>query len=261
MKIAHQAMTWQGWWRKNDVPFDLETLLREMKEAGYDGLEIGGDRESLGAPERFKELLAANELELCAVAISVTANPHPPNTEQYRRSIDYAAEMGVTMLMCCGGFLGVNRRNTFEDDYELFASNLRAAKEYADRYGLPIAFHPHRGCIVETLEEVDRLMAHEPGVELCPDTGHLLSVRSDPVELIRRYPDSIVHMHLKDFDEQTGAFAELGRGNCGQDFEGIFAALDEIGYDGWIVVERDASPMPGVESAAISREFLRSLGY
>lgn len=262
MKVGHQAMTWSGWWKKNDIPFDVETLLREVKEAGYDGVELGGTAERLGPADRLKERLAAHGLEVPAWAVSVTANPWPPNTEQYRRSMDYAAEMDRKILMCCGGFLGEGgRRNTFDDDYKLFAENLRAAQEYASQYGQTIAYHPHRGCIVETVEEVDRLFRFEPNVMLCPDTGHLVSVRADPVELIRKYADKILHTHVKDFDVETHEFAELGRGNAGQDFAGIFAALKDIGYDTWLVVERDNPPMPGIESAKISREFLRSMGY
>jgi inosose dehydratase len=55
-------------------------------------------------------------------------------------------------------------------------------------------------------------------------------------------------------------FCELGRGSV--DFPGVLAALEEIGYDGWIVVEQDVLPGMGTprESARRNRDYLRTIG-
>jgi len=261
LRVAHQAITWEGWWRKNKMPFNVERLLQEVHDAGYEGVELGGGAETLGPPRRLKDLLAVSELELAAWAIHVTAAQSPRNTDAYRRHIDYAAQMEVKVLMCCGGFLDEGgRRTTFDDDYQRFAENLNAAADYAKPYGQTIAYHPHRGCLVETVEEADRLFRFNPRVGLCPDTGHLAAVRSDPATLIRRYPAKILHMHLKDFDTKTRTFTELGQGDAGIDFKAVRDALRDIRYKGWIVAEQDDPPMPPIESAKISRRFLRLLG-
>ena len=57
-----------------------------------------------------------------------------------------------------------------------------------------------------------------------------------------------------------GVFCELGTGSV--DFPGVLAALDEIGYGGWIVVEQDVLPGMGTprESARRNREYLRTIG-
>jgi inosose dehydratase len=261
MRVAHQAMTWFGWWEKKKMPVNVERLLEEVREAGYEGVELGGSAATLGPPRHLKDLLAVNELELAAWAVGVTAAPWPSNTDEYRRDIDYAAQMEVKTIMVCGGFLGEGgRRTTFDEDYQVFAENLNAAADYAKQYGQTIAYHPHRGCIVETGEEVDRLLKFKPRVALCPDTGHLAAVRSDPAALIRRYPAKIQLMHMKDFDAKTRNFTELGQGSAGLDFKAIRDALREIRYNGWLVVERDDPPIPAIESAKISRRFLRLLG-
>jgi inosose dehydratase len=65
-----------------------------------------------------------------------------------------------------------------------------------------------------------------------------------------------------DYDRSIaeGIFCELGRGDV--DFPGALEVLQEIGYDGWIVVEQDVMPGSGSpkESARKSRDYLRSLG-
>jgi inosose dehydratase len=54
-------------------------------------------------------------------------------------------------------------------------------------------------------------------------------------------------------------FFPLGKG--GVDFPAIKAELDRIGWNGWWTVELDSSPdRPPVESARISREYLRRMG-
>jgi inosose dehydratase len=261
MKIAHQAMTWYGWWKKKGVNASTDVLLAEVAQAGYAGVELGGDGRKHGPSGHLRELLAENHLEIAAWAVTITATIDPPNTDEYRRAMDFAAELGVRTVMACGGFLGEGgRRTTFDDDYKVFARNLRNAARYAEHNGQTVAFHPHRGCIVETAAETERLLAHDPGVALCPDTGHLLAVREDPIAFIRRFADKIALVHLKDFDGHKRDFAELGRGTVKQDFKGTLAALESIGYNGWLVAERDEPPMPALESATISREFLRTLG-
>lgn len=59
-------------------------------------------------------------------------------------------------------------------------------------------------------------------------------------------------MHLKDLRE--GTFRPLGEG--GIDFADVLAALGEVGYDGWLVVELGSYPGDPVEAARISKTFL-----
>jgi inosose dehydratase len=52
----------------------------------------------------------------------------------------------------------------------------------------------------------------------------------------------------------------LGRGDV--DFRGVVKALQDVGYEGWIVVEQDVLPGMGTprESAHRNREYLKSIG-
>lgn len=256
MRLAHHSMTWSGWWKKQNQPFDIDQLIRELKEAGYHATELRGSEAANGPASALQKKLRDNGVALGAWATSVTANPWHPNTEQYRRDMDYAASMGLKTIMVCGGFLPEPRRNAFDSDYELFASNLDAACEYAKKNGQEIAYHPHTGCLVETIAETQRLLNYLPDLKLCVDTGHLAAVRNNPAEFVRTFGKKVIHTHLKDWDPEKRAFAELGEGKAGLDFRGFFDALNASGYDGWIVVERDNTPIPAVESAKISRKFL-----
>jgi inosose dehydratase len=115
-------------------------------------------------------------------------------------------------------------------------------------------------------------------VGICLDTGHwTFGTGGNPIDAINEHRDRIWHVHFKDCDpavvaesrrlgwhglESTahGVFCELGRGSV--DFPGVLRALQDVGYDGWIVVEQDVLPGMGdpLESARRNRAYLRSIG-
>lgn len=258
MRIGHHSMTWTGYWRKHEAAFDLDRMLAEVRQAGYESIELGGHAGTHGPAPELQKRLEHAELAIAAWGANVTANPWPPNIEEYRRSMDYAAELGVRTICVCGGFLGRNFRTTFDSDYELFAESLMGAIDYARQYGQAVAFHPHIACIVETSQEVERLLRFLPELDLAVDTGHLAAVRTDPVELMRRWPEKVRHLHLKDWDPERNVFMEIGQGSAGLDFSLVFDTLAQIGYRGDVVVERDDSPIPPAESARISRDGIRA---
>jgi inosose dehydratase len=161
--------------------------------------------------------------------------------------------------------------------------NLHAAAELVRREGLEPVFHPHAGTYIETAAEIDRLMNRiDPSLlGLCLDTGHFRYGGAMPPQAIRDYASLIRHVHVKDCrpgvlrevvarDDDLaaairgGVFCPLGAGEA--DIEGAIAALREVGYDGWLVVEQDQflrvqdTPASLVAGQRANREFLARLG-
>ena len=74
------------------------------------------------------------------------------------------------------------------------------------------------------------------------------------------------YLHLKDLDPKSvgsrkrdgAAFWEIGTGAL--DLRGVLAALDAIGYYGWLMVERDRRVPDYVQSARNMREQLLRYG-
>ncbi len=91
-------MAWEGWAHTSKTEFDFDKMLREIKAIGYDGVEIGGGETTLGKPRDLLQKFADNGLEIATFGAGVTANPYSPNTAEYRRSMDYAAELGVKVI-------------------------------------------------------------------------------------------------------------------------------------------------------------------
>ncbi len=169
------------------------------------------------------------------------------------------------------------------DRFGLLVENLHRTAEVCRAAGFEVVLHPHAGTYIETDAETRAVLAAiDPArIGYCLDTGHARFGGADPVALVRDFAPLIRHVHVKDcrtavLDEVArdglgieaalvrGAFVELGEGDSG--IGDVVAALGEVGYDGWLVVEQDrflfASDTLDTLRAAQrrNRSFLRSFG-
>ncbi len=266
MKCAINACTWNGWAKHNGTDFDWKDFVKDARDAGYDGVEFGGSREKNGAPEDCLKFIKDQGLELAASGAGVTYNPWPPNTQQYQKSIDFGAEMGTPVIMTCGGFIPNQRRNTYDFDYDMFAGNLGEAMKYAKGKGLEIAFHPHRGCVVETIAETQKMIDRLPDFRICVDIAHLEASGEDAVKFIETFHDRIIYTHIKDYSWELDSFIELGRGDGKLNVADAVSALADHGYDGWLTVELDKKfegdeIRPPIESAKMCLEYIKEHGF
>jgi inosose dehydratase len=145
---------------------------------------------------------------------------------------------------------------TNEEDYRRLGEALDSVTDIAESFGLSASYHPHLSTIVESPDELDKLMPLTR-IGFCPDTAHLAAGGADPAAVIRKYPDRIRHVHLKDFQKEPFNFLPLGEGEL--DFPDIIAAIRESGYDSWLMVELDGYNGDPREAAAISKKYLEKL--
>ena len=143
-------------------------------------------------------------------------------------------------------------------DWKDFAAKLTVVAEHLRHRGVAMAFHHHMGTVVETPDEIDRLMALAgPAVGLLLDTGHLAYAGGDLLAIARRHIARINHVHCKDIRRAVlermraadssfldavveGVFTVPGDGAI--DYAPLFAVLKEAGYQGWLVVEAEQDP-------------------
>jgi inosose dehydratase len=125
---------------------------------------------------------------------------------------------------------------------ELFTE---VGKRIAD-YGIKLGFHNHMNSVGQPPEAIDAILqASDPNylfLEL--DVAHYLQGGGDPAAAIRKYGHRILFMHFKDVKNAPSAsgyeWVELGNGRV--DFPAVFAALHEINFRGWGIVELDRVP-------------------
>jgi inosose dehydratase len=167
--------------------------------------------------------------------------------------------------------------------WDVLVDNVHAAAELCREMGVEPVFHPHAGTYVETAAEIERLAERmDPSlVGLCLDTGHFAYGGAHPPQAIRDYASLVRHVHVKDCRRDAlaavtarggdlsaaihaGVFCPLGEGDA--DVPGSIAALREVGYAGWLVVEQDTvlrdedTRESLVESQRVNRRYLADLG-
>jgi inosose dehydratase len=135
-------------------------------------------------------------------------------------------------------------------------------KRIAD-YGIKLGFHNHMNSVGQPPEAVEAILAaSDPNyVHLLLDVAHYLQGGGDPVAAIHKYERRILFAHFKDVKNAPtpGGYewVELGRGRV--DFPGVIAALHQIHYRGWAVVELDR--VPGGETLTPKEANAMSLHY
>jgi inosose dehydratase len=263
MRLAYQTNTWGGvvghpvgvtsikdlYYLANGSTADA---MREIAQAGYAGVELfdGNLVEYEDSPEAFTQMLDEHDLQLVGVysgANFIFRDILEDELWRIDRAAALGARWGARHLVVGGGAQSLRPPSPAE--YERLGAALNRVVEIAGRHGMTPSFHPHMTTIVETAEQIARLLALT-SISLCPDTGHVLLAGDDPVSLIRDFRDRIAYVHIKDVDPHAGRFVPLGQGAL--DVGSVMNALREIGYDGWLTVELDAWPNPQ-EGAMVNR--------
>lgn len=237
----------------------IEEAIHDLASAGYQGFELF-DGDLMSYADRKDELRALMEetgLEMAGVytgANLIYPDIVPEELWKIDRVCALSSEFGCENLVVGAG--ARRSTGTTDEDYDLLGEGLDEVTDVAAKHGLTAHYHPHLTTMVETPEELERVMSRSK-IDFCPDIAHLAAGGGDPVLAARKYADRIKYVHLKDFRADPFAFLPLGQGEV--DMAGVVAALNENGYNGWVTVELDSYDGPAREGAEISKAFLEAL--
>jgi sugar phosphate isomerase/epimerase len=243
-----------------DRPF--ADAFRAARDLGYTGIEIApftlAKDAYLVTPEQresVKQLIADLGMEVVGLhwLLAKTEGYYltTPDAEVRRRTGDYLAEL-TKLCADLGGNLMVLgspvQRNllpgvTHEQAMELAADTIRRAVPVMEERGITLALEPlgpKEGNFLNTAALGIELaqMIDSPNVKLHLDIK-AMSTEAIPIpDVIRQSAPWVAHFHANDPNL-------LGPGMGEVDCAPIFAALREIGYNGWVSVEVfDYAPGP-----------------
>jgi len=258
VKIAGAPISWgvcevPGWGHQ----LSPQRVLAEMRDVGLAATELGPEGFLPSDPAELTALFESFGLSCVGTFAPVLLHeaghdPLPDIADPVDALLACGAD--VLVLAAATGTDGYDSRPALDDDqWATLLANLDRLAAAAAKRGVLAVLHPHVGTMVETRDDVDRVLAGSQ-IKLCLDTGHLLIGGTDPLQLAREVPGRIAHAHLKDVDAvlagrvqagelsyteavREGMYTPLGGGDV--DIAGIVTALRGNGFDGWFVMEQD----------------------
>jgi inosose dehydratase len=272
-------------------------VLDEMQSAGYAGTELGDWGFMPTDPAALRGELQARQLALLGAFVPVALKYEAEHAAGEANALRVARLLAGADPESAPFIVLADENNReperaqnagrirpdqglSSDERRTFAHGAnRIAMAVFSETGLRTVFHHHCGGYVETPAEIDTLLeSTDPSyLGLCLDTGHYRFGGGDPQAALQQHFDRIWHVHFKDHQPEIaqqsrqegwdyltsvrrGIFCELGQGDV--DFPAVKSALDQGGYDGWIVVEQDVLPGMGspLESARRNRQYLTAIG-
>ncbi len=252
----------------------IKEAVKKAAEVGAQGIQVYSTRgdmapENLDAAARaeFKKLVEGNGLVISALCGDLGgggfsfADRNPEKIEKSKRILDLAKELGTNVVTT---HIGVVPEDKNHDRYKVMQEACYELSRYADEIGAHFAIEtgPETSAVLK--EFLDSLGSTGVGVNL--DPANLVMVTGDdPVGAVYNLQKYIVHTHAKDgvqnFAEDpeivyglkkrpvdvivTGdSFDEVPLGEGSVPWEGYLKALDDIGYKGFLTIEREVGDNP-----------------
>ena len=257
--------------------------IKAAREVGADGVQIGakflvgkGDELFSNSPKAnvvsVKEARAI--LDDCGIKASAICgdfgcNMYYTKNRAYidleKRLLDMAKELGTNIVTT---HIGVVPETEDCIQYEAMHEVCYELAEYAKSIDGHFAVETGPETSSELKKFLDSLGSDGVAVNLDP-ANLVMCAGDDPVKAVYNLKDYIVHTHAKDgiqhkpFDTRalyapryygikrlgTGYFEEVPLGEGKVDFPAYLAALCDIGYDGYLTIEREVGANPGEDIA------------
>ncbi len=264
------AVGWLLWRDFEPRRFSLAEALRDLTEAGADGIEFTpkpGELDAAGLTmESVRTLLGGAGLVVSAHYFSGPFHDPAKKADimaQAQAKIDSLRAFGAVNMVI--GPPAPPAGMARADAIARIAPVLEDVGRLARANGISIGVHPHLNTVIESPGETDAILERtDPAlVGLALDTGHFHLAGGDVVAVLKKHGSRLNYLHFKD---AAGPFTrpnffpnlrELGRGEV--DLPGVMRALKALGYQGWINVEQDFTATSPGESCRASMGYVKDV--
>ncbi len=280
LRFGYAAITWGS---------ALPQAMDDIAAVGFRGIQLRGEAFAQygDKPAVLRDALAQHRLAFAVLSsgnLSIDPARERDELATHVRHAQFVKDAG-------GEYLQViderpKDRAIVPDDYKRLGRLMSELGKRTADLGVPLVYHHHMNSLGEKPEEVDAVLeaADSKYVRVLFDVAHYQQGGGDPVAALRKYKDWIEVLHLKDVRPAPPAppqasiapvppgqpvqrtptyqFVELGRGRV--NLAGVFAAMRDINFAGWAIVELDRVPDTGrtpKESAEINKRFLIDRGF
>ncbi len=249
---------------------DTASAVKKAAAVGAQGIQVYATRgemspENLVGEKRsdFKKLVADNGLVISALCGDLgggfgNRDENPERVEKSKRIIALAKELGTDVVTT---HIGVVPQDSNHERYKIMQEACFELSRFADSLDAHFAIEtgPETSAVLKGF--LDSLGSTGVGVNL--DPANLVMVTGDdPAGAVYNLRDYIVHTHAKDGKQLyykdpeivyglvkdslvTGpSFLEVPLGEGSVDWNKYLAALEDIGYKGFLTIEREVGDNP-----------------
>ncbi|MFB3879795.1 MAG: sugar phosphate isomerase/epimerase family protein [Armatimonadota bacterium] len=252
LKYAVHAYAWTGSWSNKTLD-----LIDRAKRLGFDMIEIPLMEVELVDPAAIRKRLDAVGIGVCTSTVlpesgDITADDQAgrqAGLEYLKQCIKATAEMGATVFTgVTYSALGRKIASMPDESYwERAAKGLKEAARYAQPLGVTVGIEPvnrYETFLVNTCDQALRLreMIGEPNVAVHLDAYHMNVEENSFYQPTKKAAPHLCHYHL----------SESHRGTPGTglvDWDGIYRALAETGYQGSVGLESFIEVSPAMAGA------------
>ncbi|MCL1919549.1 MAG: sugar phosphate isomerase/epimerase [Kiritimatiellaeota bacterium] len=236
--------------------------LDEARRGGVEGIQIGefkaADTLGITTPERrahFKRVMQETGVPVCSIMMGLF-NEFPLATEPravqwMEQCIDTAKDLGTDNILLAFFSNGdlQHEGKLKEAEYAEAVKRIKAVAPRAKDAGVSLAIENYLSA-EQNLRMLDAIN-HE-AVSIYYDVYNTgISMKYDSPAEIRRLKGRISQVHYKNADKYLDADRPY--------FESVTAALKDIGYKGWIVLETSAPSKDPFADAKRNADFVRAL--
>jgi inosose dehydratase len=286
--------SWGVWFADDPKQTPWNRFLDELSEVGYEWLELGPYGYLPTDAKQLQDELDRRGLKVAGGTMHGESRLHaaedfPKIVAKTRKVAELTSALGGkhVVFVLVPGYRDDNtgaytEPGTLDDEgwKTLVRSSNELGKILAEEYGVGLQVHHHADAYVETQEETERFLSDtDPQyVSLCLDTGHLAYGGGDAPSLIRKYPNRVGYIHIKQMDPAIverakredmafgqavamGASCEPPRGI--PEIPAVAEALHELNREIFVIVEQDMYPVDFDVPKPIAKrtyDYLRSQG-
>jgi D-psicose/D-tagatose/L-ribulose 3-epimerase len=253
MKFGVNTFIWTESFDRSNLP-----LLPRVKAWGFDGVEVPLFRPAEFAAADIRQGVEANGLECTVCSVLVDGLSFISDDADVRRktrvhmqdvvkaSADAGAKVVAGPLYCAVGYLPGRRRTA--DEWKWAVEGHQSLGDTLASHGVTIAVEPlnrFETFFLNTAADAAALAAevNHPNVGILFDTFHANIEEKDIGAGYRRIGKHLKHVHACENDRGIP-----GSGHV--EWNGVFQALRDIGYDGWLTIESFGFALPMISAAA-----------
>lgn len=251
------------------LPMDTRAALKKAKEIGAHGVQLWVVDNDLdprnldqSGRDELKTLMAGLELERSALCGDIGGFADPAAVDERvartKEMFDLCADLETPILTTHIGVLPEDRSSKAYSD---MVNAVREVAEYAAArdccFATETGPEPGDG-LAAFLREVG-----SPGGMVNFDPANLCMNGFDHLADARALKDFIVHTHAKDGIRNSaneGGYREVPLGEGDVDFPAYLGVLREIGFDGYLTIERECGDDPVADVTAAVRFLKRQEG-